>query len=205
MSSMLPALELEFAGQLVHSALPTTSLYVPSGHASHGPLMGPVYPLSHSPLAPAALEPATQSAARSLDGEEAESGGQLRHAELPGASLYFPASHASHVCPSGPVKPPLHMQEVDPVLAIGEKELSGQAEHAELPSASLNVPSGQALQGPPIGPVYPTLHSPFTLGSLVPDTQSAGRLLAGWDSELSGHPVHEPLPLESLYVPESHA
>jgi len=45
------------------------------------------------------------------------------HRALPGAFLYFPASHALHNSPFGPVKPTLHVQSVLRVLATGELEL----------------------------------------------------------------------------------
>ena len=36
--------ELEFVGQLVHTAAPVVSLYVPAAHAVHVPPLGPVKP-----------------------------------------------------------------------------------------------------------------------------------------------------------------
>lgn len=51
MTLTLPADEFEFAGQLVHAALPEEFLYVPEGHTVHCPLeapvSGPVYPVLH--------------------------------------------------------------------------------------------------------------------------------------------------------------
>jgi len=48
---------------------------------------------------------------------------QAVHRALPGAFLDFPASHALHPLPLGPVKPTLHIQLVFRVLATGELEL----------------------------------------------------------------------------------
>jgi hypothetical protein len=51
---MLPTDEFEFAGQLVHAALPFVGLYVPAGHILHcpfdAPVSGPVYPALHEHL-----------------------------------------------------------------------------------------------------------------------------------------------------------
>ena len=43
----LAAGDLEFDGQLEHSALPAVSLYLPATHAVHSPPSGPVYPALH--------------------------------------------------------------------------------------------------------------------------------------------------------------
>ena len=82
-------------------------------------------------------------------------GGQLRHVEtdnepwmteyLPAAhamqladpadSLCFPATHAVHVSPLGPVKPALQAQCVKTVLPAGELEFDGQVMQVEVADA----------------------------------------------------------------------
>jgi hypothetical protein len=48
---VVPTDEFEFAGQLVHAALPIVGLYVPDGHIAHwpfvAPLSVPLYPALH--------------------------------------------------------------------------------------------------------------------------------------------------------------
>ena len=95
-------------------------------------------------------------------------GGQLRHVEtadepwmteyLPAAhavqladpvdSLCFPATHAVHVSPLGPVKPELQTQCVKTVLPAGELEFDGhvvQVEGAEALIAAEYVPAPQLV------------------------------------------------------------
>jgi len=55
-------------GQLMHAAVPLSSLYAPAGHAMHAPPSGPVKPGSHS-----------QSDAAVLPAGPAELGAQLVH------------------------------------------------------------------------------------------------------------------------------
>ncbi len=54
---------------------------------------------------------------------------QSRHVEAPVIILYFPASHAAHLPPSGPVYPGLHRQLVRRLIPLIELELSGQEVH----------------------------------------------------------------------------
>jgi hypothetical protein len=101
---------------------------------------------------------------------------QLVHSTLPVTALYFPATHAAHGPPLGPVYPTLHVQFVDTVQLLHEApELVGHASqlvvrpvvlenspalqmvHAAAPVALLNVPGAQGVHGPPLGPVYPRL------------------------------------------------
>lgn len=42
---LLPHIHDAPSGQLLHPAVPDTSLYVPSSHAVHGPPLGPVKPV----------------------------------------------------------------------------------------------------------------------------------------------------------------
>jgi hypothetical protein len=100
----------------------------------------------------------------------------LVHSTLPVVLLNFPATHATHGPPLGPVNPVLHVQFVDTVQPLHEApELAGhaphvvvrpvvfekvpvvQAVHAALPVVVLKVPATQGAHGPPLGPVYPTL------------------------------------------------
>jgi hypothetical protein len=101
---------------------------------------------------------------------ELEFGGQALHVELaeaPTASeyvpapqsaqvtvpvnvLYFPATHAAHGPPFGPVDPVLQVQLVKAALPAGELEFDGQALHVELdeaPTAAEYVPALQFVQG----------------------------------------------------------
>lgn len=50
---------------------------------------------------------------------------QLVHETLPYTILYFPAVHAKHKPPLGPVNPGLQTQLLTPVLEAGEFEFSG--------------------------------------------------------------------------------
>lgn len=55
---------------------------------------------------------------------------QLVHSTLPVTALYFPATHAAHGPPLGPVYPTLHVQFVDTVQLLHEApELVGHASH----------------------------------------------------------------------------
>jgi hypothetical protein len=53
-------------------------------------------------------------------------------AEVAFDALYFPATHAVHVPPLGPVHPALQVQFVKDALPAGEVEFDGQAMHVEL-------------------------------------------------------------------------
>jgi len=55
------------------------------------------------------------------------------HSELPTIDLYFPALHVTHVPPSGPANPALHLQLVSVVLTLGAWEFEGQVSHFVLP------------------------------------------------------------------------
>ena len=100
---------------------------------------------------------------------DVELAGHVVHALAPGASLYFPASHAVHVPPLGPEKPGLHVQDARDALPIAEIAFGGQpsqtselfaatitenlpAAHAwhaaedEAPTVGENVPAPQSLQ-----------------------------------------------------------
>ena len=102
------------ATQAMHATEPVPTLYVPAAHVEHMP-SGPVYPGLHAVLIHAALDV--------LAVGEVVSAGQARHvvatvaavvveyfpdpqsvhAVEPVTSLYFPATHAAHGPPLGPV------------------------------------------------------------------------------------------------------
>jgi hypothetical protein len=93
------------------SSLPIVSRYFPGGQQEQ------VFPVK----APTAAEyvPVPQSV----------------HTAAPVDVLYFPATHAVHVPPSGPVEPELQVQFVKAGLPEGELEADGQARHVELDAA----------------------------------------------------------------------
>ena len=129
----LPAGELEFVGQAMQLADPVDVLYFPATHAVHVPPAGPEDPVLQVQLVKAALPTG-----------ELEFDGQVRHVELaeapilveyvpvpqfvhrpdPVNALYFPATHAEHVPPSGPAEPALQVQFVKEVLPTGALEVS---------------------------------------------------------------------------------
>ena len=96
-----PASEFEFAGQTSQVGLPSAD-HEPAEHCWHvsAPVVEylPAPQLMHvlTKVAPVAVEyvPALQSV----------------HAAEPDPGLYLPAGHETHVCPSSPVDPGLHLQ-----------------------------------------------------------------------------------------------
>jgi ABC-type cobalt transport system substrate-binding protein len=142
------AVEYFPVSQSVHTAAPVDVLYFPATQSAHVPPFGPVEPALQVQLVKAAL-PAS----------ELEADGQARHVELASAPtvveyvpdpqsvhtadpvnvLYFPATHAVHVPPFGPVEPALQVQFVKAWLPVGELEADGQATHVELASAATAV------------------------------------------------------------------
>ncbi len=136
---------------------------------------------------------------------------QSVHAAEPVATLYFPATHAMHAPPSGPVKPTLQVQLAaveQPVHdapelavqarhaaaavapAVAEYFAAAQSVHAAEPVATLYFPATHAAHGPPLGPVYPALQSATI--------QAALDVLATGDVEPAGHAVHVAVPVVSL-------
>ena len=86
---------------------------------------------------------------------------QSVHTVGPVALLYFPASHATHGPPLGPVKPaaqslPIHA--VLAVLATGEVVPVGQVKHDAGPVPVLYCPAKHAVHSPPLAPLKPALH-----------------------------------------------
>ena len=121
---------------------------------------------------------------------------QLLHAASPDAVLYFPAAHAVHAPPSGPVDPALQAQAVASLLAAGASERVGhhwhtsetaptaveycpatQLLHAAGPDAILYVPATHTVHVPPWTPAKPALQ-----------IQSIASLLASGAYEFDGHP-----------------
>ena len=144
---MLAAAELEDAGQLAHvlsAEAPVSAEYLPA--------MQPVQVLSAE--APGVVEylPAPQSmhelvtvapvVARYLPAP------QSMHEAAPVTALNFPAPHATHVPPFGPVWPALHRQLVIAVLAAAELENALQLKHvlsADAPGVVEYLPAPQSM------------------------------------------------------------
>ena len=106
---------------------------------------------------------------------------QSVHAKAPVNVLYFPATHASHVPPSGPMNPALQTQlvcVVDPrtdcefagqslqvedavASTFSEYVLAAQSVHAAEPESALNFPAGQNTHVSPFNPDAPGLQLQF--------------------------------------------
>jgi hypothetical protein len=129
---------------------------------------------------------------------------QSRHVEAPVIILYFPASHAAHIPPSGPVYPGLHRQLVRRLLPLGESECSGQLSHTSTsaePKTALYVPAPQSIQLPaaeaPVLVRY--LPAPQLVQVLSKEAPAAVEYLPLPQS------VQGSLPCVALYPPASHA
>ena len=228
--------------QSVHTAEPVALLYFPAAQPVHGPPLGPVYPSLHvqaerSVLVTGELELLghTTQADSTVAPVVAKyfPVAQSVQVPLPVPILYFPAAHAEHTPPSGPVDPALHVQAVTTVLALGELEVLGhttqsdstvapvvakyfpaaQSVHAAEPVTLLYFPTSHGEHTPPFGPVYPTLQ-----------VQAATAVLGLGELLLLGHAeqvvatvapavleyvavaqlVHCALPVAILYVPAAH-
>ena len=79
--------------------------------------------------------------------------GHTSHAAGPDAFLNFPASHATHGPPFGPVYPGLQEQDVTIMLPADEFEFAGQVVHVELPFVGLYVPDEHIVHWPLEAPV----------------------------------------------------
>ena len=132
--------------QCVHAILGVSSFLVnsPAKHVLQSP-----FPVSscHCPLwqfrqavapdkeyLPAAQVAAHVDAVVAADVVEYLPAVQFVHVAAPADVLYLPGTQASHLPPSGPVKPTLHLQLVEIVLASSEFEFDGQDEHVEAPA-----------------------------------------------------------------------
>ena len=112
-----------------HTDEPLTVLYVPATHALHSCPSGPVYPrlqvqsvilLLPSPeyVCPGQLVHVTfEISASSVEYFPRE---HSKHTDEPLTSLYVPATHALHSCPSGPVYPLLQVQLMRMLLPAPE-------------------------------------------------------------------------------------
>ena len=191
----LPATEVEFTGQLSHDVTdtaavallykstpqnvqamePALSLYDPASHAKHSPPFAPVNPWLQRHVLETLLPPGeSEFAGQSVHMPEAEAPTlveyfpaiQSVHATVPLSALYFPATHAEHVPPSGPVYPVLQKQEVLDCCAVIEVHVfCGQAVQAADPSSCLYLPVVHAEHTPPFDPVYPDLHRQAVMDS----------------------------------------
>jgi hypothetical protein len=79
---------------------------------------------------------------------------QGMHGPLPMVSLYFPAEHAAHGPPFGPVYPTLHAQSV---LPAAELEFPGQSVDTAEPEPALYSPAGHNTHVAPSDAVAPAL------------------------------------------------
>jgi hypothetical protein len=108
--------------------------------------------------------------------------GHVTHVAVPDAFLNFPASHAGHGPPFGPVYPGLQEQWLTLVLPTDEFEFAGQLVHAALPFVGLYVPGGHIAHSPlgspaytRYGPVYPVLHEQAIVHTgVAPYTSTSG-------------------------------
>jgi hypothetical protein len=178
------------APQSMHVAAtdaPVAVEYLPAPQSVHvlpaeAPLAVEYLPLAHStqsvdaslPVAPEYL-PAPQSV----------------HATDPATALYFPATHATHAPPFGPVNPRLQTQASTAVCSVNAcPEFAAQSAHSALPAAALYFEAAHAKHGPPSGPEYPAMQTQI--------------LDALGDCEFAGQAAHAPAadaPVAAEYVP----
>lgn len=132
----LPASEVAFIGHAEHAPCPDTFLYSPATHGKQLPPSLPVCPTPQTQaveteLADGEFEFAGHAAqAVALARTEYEPGAHASQWRLPGAGLYFPATHPVHpAAPSGPVRPEGHLQSVSALLPARESESAGQPKH----------------------------------------------------------------------------
>ena len=182
--------EVELPGHVIHTVAPATLEYVPAPQSVH--VATPVVPLNFPTTqavhgAPSYPTLQVHAALDALAMGELESLGhpmqntteveptlveyvpveQLVHAALPIAVLYFPATHAEHGLPSGPVAPDTQLQAVTTELLLGDVEPAGHAVHAALPVVPLYFPTSQVVHATPSGPVYPTIQVHAVADELV--------------------------------------
>ena len=132
-------------GHSSHAALPVCALNDPGKHAEHTPPSGPVYPVLHvhvvDVLAPRATEyelaghPAQVPAAVAPVVDRYVPAEQSEQAAEPLTSLNFPATHAEHTPPSGPVNPALQVHAAIPEPDDAEFEFAGQETHVDTADA----------------------------------------------------------------------
>ena len=137
------------APQSVQAAGPVKSLNFPATHPVHAPPrpLFPVYPALHAqaeaPLADPDSAGHTTHAVRPVAPEYVPLPQSL-HAAEPCPLFCFPATHAVHVPPSGPLCPALHVQLRSAVLLTGEIDWSGQILHKKSPVLVLYLPASQS-------------------------------------------------------------
>ena len=134
----------------------------------------------------------------------------------PGSTLYLPAGHASHACPSGPVKPAGHLHSCRPELPMGDCEFSGHCRQVSGDAAASvceYVPASHVSQGavPWDSLYFPALQAthvcPFA-GLVYPalQMQSVSCVLPGCESVFSGQSSsHGADPASGLYLPAGHS
>jgi hypothetical protein len=93
----------------------------------HGPPSGPDVP---------ALQTQSVIAVMTAIDPEFEFSGHEEHGSLPSSSLYFPTSHCTQDCPSGPVCPVLHLQFKMLELLALEVDCVGQLRHSDWSAAA---------------------------------------------------------------------
>ena len=99
---------------------------VPQGEHSSGPALGLYLPLAQSvQLACVPDQPALQIQALLFAGDP-ELAGQPTQPESPVTALNVSAAHPTHVSPSAPFHPALHVQAVMARLSAGEMLCGGQ-------------------------------------------------------------------------------
>jgi len=122
---------------------------------------------------------------------------QVRHADVPVITLYFPGTHSAHGPPFGPLAPVLHVHAVSTELLATELELSGQLRHlsellapsvpeyvptkqfvqAAVPFVILYLPTAHNVHTPPSGPVAPALQTHAVITALrAPETVFGGQV-----------------------------
>ena len=201
-----PSRPLYFPGsQSVQEAVPVSSLYLPATHGAQGPPSGPdapemqkqsvktVPPLNELEFAGHSLQ-FTEAVLPTVP--EYLPSPQLLHSHSadPCISLYFPATHALQIPPSGPETPGVQVQFVKKELPADELEFVGQSLQTALPVCILYFPSEHAVHGPPSGLAEPALQlqlvsvelpagemasEPFT----TPNKDIPGFAIAAWASK----------------------
>jgi hypothetical protein len=156
-SSPVAAATVEYlpSEHAVQAWLPAASLYVPSAHGTHCPLLPPVYPGTH-----------VQFAAEMLPTGEAECSGHSVHV-LAVALKKLPATHAQSLTASLPAGAVEYAGQVMHVLSsvaptASEYVFTGHAEHAESAARSLYVPARHCVHEPSARSKKPALQKHFS-------------------------------------------
>ena len=187
---LVPATDVEFAGQALQAAESARGLYFPGTHCTQESFVGVCWkPASHKQRS-MRLVPATDvelpGHAAQLESPELAAyvpAPQALHAPEPGPPLKLPAAHGTQAlaadAPEAPayVPAPHAAQLESPELAAYVP--APQALHAPEPVAFLYCPAAHAPHAPPSGPVCPTLQTQWV---------AAGAPLG--ECELAGHGTH---------------